>query len=351
MNVVPIKSAPAADPLTDEDINFGPSPEDASPLRVPDSWRLLDDVELLELPDPKFLIDGILADRGVAVLYSPVSSGKTTLGASMAVSVATGLDWFGHRVTNPGAVVYVGAEDPGGFKIRLRAAKRAAQLSLTKPIGVFTFPEAINLRDPVRSICSNASCYSRPKVYGSRSSWWTPTPRARSAPNESSAEDTGLAMSHAQQWRDRLHVTVLLIHHTNAAGSQGTGPQRDAGRGRLHDRHEPLDDVVHVEVNKQRNGRNQLHPRIRAGPDGRAASFGSRPMSSRQDPLDRASQGLPRAPRELRRRWGDQKRVAAQLSGRPRTHVLPRLQGAHEAGYIALVGSHFRLTSKVPTCP
>src|SRR5262245_4118165 len=37
-----------------------------------------------------------------------------------------------------------------GYKVRLRAARRAAGLSLTNPIGVYCFPEAIDLRDSVQ---------------------------------------------------------------------------------------------------------------------------------------------------------------------------------------------------------
>ena len=37
--------------------------------------------------------------------------------------------------------------DPGGFKLRLGARKQAAGLPLDRPIGIYTFPDAIDMRD------------------------------------------------------------------------------------------------------------------------------------------------------------------------------------------------------------
>ena len=106
----------------------------------PESWRLLDDVQILELPDPEFLIDSILQRKGVAVIYAPSGAGKTTLIASLLTAVATGRDFFGHKVNYQGASVYVATEDPAGFKVRLRSAKSAADLPLDQSVGVYTFP-------------------------------------------------------------------------------------------------------------------------------------------------------------------------------------------------------------------
>ena len=144
MTVVPITRE-----LTDEDIDFSPGGDAAVDHPFPESWRLLDDVQLLELPDPEYLIEGVLQRRGVGVIYAPSGARKTTLIASQAIALATGQDWFGHRVLRRGATVYVATEDPSGFKMRLRAAKRTAHLPLDRPIGVYTFPEPIDLRDPV----------------------------------------------------------------------------------------------------------------------------------------------------------------------------------------------------------
>ena len=107
MNVVPLK------PLTDEDIPWDGQDTTASNLpdrTFPQSWRLLNDVELLDLPDPEYIIHGCFQRKGIGFVYGQPGTGKTQFLAQVAVSICTGTDFFGHRVQHPGVVVYVGAE-------------------------------------------------------------------------------------------------------------------------------------------------------------------------------------------------------------------------------------------------
>lgn len=231
--------------LTAADIPF------ATTTRVPDGWRLLDDVQLLELPDPEFLIDTILPRHGVGVLYGPSGACKTTLIAGLMTALAIGRDWFGHRICRRGPSVYVATEDVAGFKIRLAAAKRAAQLSLTAPIGVYTFPEPIDLRDQI-----SVDRFSRflaeaggPLELLVVDTYAAATPGA----SENSSEDTTLAMAHAQRWRDALNLTVLLVHHTNAGGSRERGHSSMRGAADTMISVTPDGESIHLECSKQRN--------------------------------------------------------------------------------------------------
>ena len=220
-----------------------------------DRWRLLDDVELLTLPDPEFLIAGVLPRKAVGVIYGPSGSGKTTIVSGLSVSMATRRDWFGHRVCHAGSSIYVGAEDPGGFKVRLRAAKQAARLPLDQAIGCFTFPEPIDLRD-VTAVARFSAFLERAFDAGDvhREVLFVDT-YAASVPgaSENSSEDTTLAMSHAHRWRETLGLTVVLIHHTNASGNRERGHSAMRGAADFMIALTPVDDVVHVECSKQRN--------------------------------------------------------------------------------------------------
>ncbi len=115
----------------------------------PAFWRLLDDVQVMALPDPEYLVAGLVPRRGVGSVYGQSGTGKTTWIAQLTTAIATGRPFFGHAVRHRGACVYVATEDVSGFKVRLRSAKVAAGLSLSEAIGVYTFPEPIDLRDPV----------------------------------------------------------------------------------------------------------------------------------------------------------------------------------------------------------
>jgi hypothetical protein len=223
-------------------------PVDADPPRV----RLLDDVELMALPDPDWLIEGMAPRRGVVAIVGPPAAYKTTLTASLLLSVATARPWFGHSVRNPGASIYVGAEDPAGFKVRLAAAKRASGCSLLSPVGIYTFPEAIDLRMPtdVAAFIDGVRAHKQTFHVVVVDTYAASTPGAA----ENSSEDTTAAMASAQLIRDALQVTIVLIHHTNAAGTRERGHSAMRGAVDTMIMLEPVDDVVHVRCEKMRNG-------------------------------------------------------------------------------------------------
>jgi hypothetical protein len=230
------------------------APEDADDGAFPDAWRLLNDVELLALPDPEWLIDSVIQRKSVVVVYAPPAAGKTTLGADLLGSIATGKDWHGHHVQHRGASVYVAAEDPSGFKVRLSGWKRAHGIPLDQVIGVYTFPEPIDLSDPIsvgrfqRFLRHTQAAVPLEAVVVD--TYASATPGA----SETSSEDTTLAMAHARQWCAALGVTVILVHHTNASGSRERGHSSMRGAADTMIALTPVDDVVHVECSKQRNG-------------------------------------------------------------------------------------------------
>ena len=222
-------------------------------FEFPQPWRLLDDVAILNLPDPEYLIDGVLPRRGVGVVYAPSGTAKTTMIAGMSTSLAKGLSWFGHDVRYRGATVYVATEDPPGFKARLRSAKTASRLALDEPIGVYTFPEPIDLRDAVsvglfrRFLEKAKASLLLPLVHVVVDTYAAATPGA----SENSSEDTTQAMVHAQHWRDELDVTVTLVHHTNATGNRERGHSAMRGAADFMIALTPVDDLIVVECSKQ----------------------------------------------------------------------------------------------------
>jgi len=217
----------------------------------PPSWKLLSDVELMQMPDPQWSIDRILPDEGVAVVYGPSGACKTTLITAILGAIATGGAFYGHAVTLGGTCIYVAAEDPPGFKVRVGAWKRAHRLPMDKPIGIYTFPEAINLRDvadvarferfvleqaaPVRGLVIDTYAASTPGA------------------NENSSEDTTVALTHARRWQAALRCLVIVVHHTNAGGSRERGHSGLRAGVDTMISLTPEDDRIIVECSKQRN--------------------------------------------------------------------------------------------------
>lgn len=227
-------------------------------LRVPDpfpkTWRVIDDAELMDLPDPEWLIEGILPRRALACLYGPPGSGKTTILADIATAIATKGDFYGHRVWFRGSVVCVGSDDSHGWKPRIRGSKLTRGLALDKPIGVYLFPEPLDILDNTKVdafIAFMASIeWPMPIELGIIDTYAASTPGA----NENSSEDTTRAMVNAQRLRDALDATIVLAHHTNAGGSRERGHSAMRGAADTMIVLSQSDDIVKLECNKQRNG-------------------------------------------------------------------------------------------------
>jgi hypothetical protein len=71
----------------------------------------------------KGVIDGILPDQGVVVLYGESQSYKTAVAQNMMMHVAYGLDWHGRKVL-PGRVMYCAAEAPLSASTRMMSLQR-----------------------------------------------------------------------------------------------------------------------------------------------------------------------------------------------------------------------------------
>ena len=83
-------------------------------------FTLLSASDICDLPEPEWLIDGILPSSGLASIYGPSGVGKTFVCLDLAATVANGSEWFGYQ-TRQSKVVYIALEGQAGFPRRVRA--------------------------------------------------------------------------------------------------------------------------------------------------------------------------------------------------------------------------------------
>ena len=63
-------------------------------------FHLLDVEDVLALPDPEWLIDGIIPKKAIAQIYGAPNVGKTFVALDIALSIAAGVPWGGQGETD-----------------------------------------------------------------------------------------------------------------------------------------------------------------------------------------------------------------------------------------------------------
>jgi len=86
----------------------------------PHRFKLYTLAELGALPPVQWLVDGLVVERGLTLIYGPTKQFKTFISIAMALSIATGRDFYGLPVKR-GQVVYVIGEGQSDFYNRAKA--------------------------------------------------------------------------------------------------------------------------------------------------------------------------------------------------------------------------------------
>ncbi|MEW5929209.1 MAG: helicase RepA family protein [Gemmatimonadota bacterium] len=186
--------------------------------RVVTRFRLLDEAELSALPDPTWLIEGIIPEAGFAELHGPPGTYKSFLAVDLAMSVATGCEWAG-RAVKQGPVVYVAAEGASGYKLRVPSWRSAKG---TEDGAAFhLFPDPVQLLDS-REVERFLSLLREKNVDPVLIVVDTLS-RCFVGEDENSAKSMSLLVGAVDRLRRETGATVLLIHHTNKTGKAERG--------------------------------------------------------------------------------------------------------------------------------
>ncbi|MFQ5791114.1 MAG: AAA family ATPase, partial [Acidobacteriota bacterium] len=196
----------------------------ASSEAVTTPLPIYSDVEINDLPDPEWLVEGLFQERTVAAIYGPTEGGKTFLALDFALSIATGGPFHGLNVAQTGVVVYVYAEGGPNLKFRVHAWKLGHDLRLDEPCHVFFIPISVNLvddrgsglNDLLRTVRSKTSKPIALVVIDTLAACF-------GGKNEDSTQDMNSFTNRCAKIRDELGCTVLVVHHTGRDSSRERG--------------------------------------------------------------------------------------------------------------------------------
>lgn len=195
----------------------------------------IDDEELSNLPDPAWLIEGLLPTDSGVLLYGRRSSYKSFVLLDMMLSVQAGRPWHAHEVTQ-GQAVYVAAEGWGGLKRRVHAWKLHNEIRGKVGL-VIVRGKTLRTEASIDALIGSI----RAKVGDHPVSFLGLDTLNRLLPGIE--ENAPEAMGHAVGIADRLRgafpgSTVVWVHHS------GWDDQHERGHSSLGD---DLDAVIHAE--------------------------------------------------------------------------------------------------------
>lgn len=187
--------------------------------------RLYDMDELASLPEPTWLLDGLLPSEGLAFLVGQPGAYKSFFALQLSVAVAAGVPLLG-LASAPGSVIYVAAEGIGGMKQRFPVAR-------DRMVGAAPFGYRIQFDTGPVDLLSHASVDDlADRVIEQEARLVVIDTLARCTPgaDENSSKDMGIAV----RGLDRLKAQgccVLVVHHSTKSATGDSVRGSSALRG------------------------------------------------------------------------------------------------------------------------
>lgn len=207
--------------LTDDPYADVPPPDEPPDNTIPVlADRLLTRSALRNLPDPEPLIDNVLDQGTVALLYGKWGSGKSFIAQDWAASVATKRSWQG-RNTEQRKTLYVAAEGAYGLKGRTDAWEVGWRTEI--PDGeLHVLPQPVNLTNAadVRNLAALVDWNGYGFVV------LDTLARCMVGGDENSAKDCGLVVDVLHRLRERTpngRGVILGVHHAGKDGKTFRG--------------------------------------------------------------------------------------------------------------------------------
>lgn len=176
------------------------------------------------------LVQGLLPNSGLAVVYGPSGSGKSFMVLDVALHVATGRPYAGREV-KPSGVIYIAAEGVEGFRRRVVAARDRLEARGVPFAMIADAPNLGGSSNDVEDLLRAIHVHSA-KV------GWTPglvvidtLARAMPGLDENSSRDMGTFIAHVDRVGRELGCLMLVVHHTGkneGAGMRGSSALRGA---------------------------------------------------------------------------------------------------------------------------
>jgi hypothetical protein len=249
--------------------------EGVSPIHTPAAkpsmrFAMQKPSEWCDRPDPVWLVDDVVPDAELIVVYGESTAGKSFVTMDLVGAIALGREWRGHEVQQ-GRVAYVVAEGGAGFRKRVRAYAMGQGLTLADlddKLYIIDAAPNFMVKDDVMDVCKSILAHAPVDVVV-LDTWAQVLPGA----NENAGEDMGKALAHCKGVHKATGATVILVHHAGkdtSKGARGWSGLRAAA-----------DAEFEVAVTKA--GRTIKNTKQKDGESGQVWGFGLQTVDTRKD--------------------------------------------------------------------
>ncbi|MDA8351767.1 MAG: helicase RepA family protein [Firmicutes bacterium] len=170
--------------------------------------------DLLNLPPMNWVIEGILPEKSLVVMYGPPKQYKSFIVQAMAWSISHGCNWLGHP-TEEGAVFYIAGEGEWGMSKRYRAWLQKHSLPTNAFFPFYSYGRSINLANEMEA---DALIQSVPE--GTKLIVIDTLNRCMEG-DENSAADMRAFVSGCDRVKEETGATVLIVHHSGKDTAKG----------------------------------------------------------------------------------------------------------------------------------
>tara|TARA_R100000654_G_scaffold74747_1_gene109909 strand:- start:1298 stop:3139 length:1842 start_codon:yes stop_codon:yes gene_type:complete len=205
--------------------------------------------DIAQLPPVEWLVEGLVPDKSLAMMYGEPGCGKTFIALDMALSIAHKTAWQDQPVLG-GQVVYVAGEGVGGLKKRIAAWHKHNGKDQAAPFIVI--PTAVDLMDEINTQDLHTTIQAT--AQGPVSLVIFDTLARSMQGDENSSQDMGRTIKAMDEVRDAFGCCVMFIHHSGKDSSRGhRGSSATLGAVDLSMRVERMGEAVSLTVEKQKD--------------------------------------------------------------------------------------------------
>ena len=266
-NIIGSHQVGARSPLSEYMGENAKGPEDRparrSQLRDPEAkaalamFRTLNLSDLDALPEPEWLVNGIIPADGLTTLYGAPGSTKSFCILDAALCIASGTPFHGHAV-KAGSAIYCVGEGLRGMRWRIEAWKLAhpeADYDLLEK-NLVIIPHAPRLLEPTEQVMLNNTCKELAEDRGDLRLFIIDTwARSLTGGDENSAQDAGVAIDVCEKVRAETGATPFVVHHSGADGlrERGSTALRGASDCTLHMHREETSGIITLSQKKSKD--------------------------------------------------------------------------------------------------